>query len=862
MYWRGSNESLRFMLVAVFVFGFSTWACAAERPAKEATLEIASKVLNATADATGITQHHVTRGEDMLTLASGDAKRGLAIKAYDTPENLDLQWTKLERANAGKFAKTTFEGNPAWISVLGFQADETVFKDGIAVGEPDVSTMVALTFRQGLFVFNVVGPASPEQKEHRRCAGVMLRFANQFGLFDEVAPHLLVYPSMRMDESVVEVVSSKTYAGDVAMLSIEEGYPGACYFHSEAYSYANLLLDEYGGAKVALAYRHQSMADLEQHPRITITAILPTSDGSPNIQLTPFEIDVKENWDSLLMAYKTFPGAKANPCINSLNKMTGMNLTNGPWVDIFETMRMAGLDLPPGGTEHFVCGDYQHRIYAWLLKRRFDKVHAKAARMNGISFLPYTMLGGLHRFVGVCPAGYSPSAQSAGTGVLFLDPWWKQMGPQTFSKAEEVGLMAQCAARMSVGMTATGLTVGAASGAVGLTQFAVTGSMVKAFAALDAFLVALESATSRVSFGWDETLDNTVDVNRREYQDAHVNVFVDSTPLDFDAPAVCVGVTDIFKSLARGVGGAVKALVWKCPVSVELSDTEGHSFRFNQNENTITGDLAAFAMSFPEGDGSRALLVLADAASLHTKTKAERSGTFTLCSAQPGMDRIASYTDVAVHAGDVFELDVEAGTAKPMLAPDGTRIPPVLRDFDADLETQPPEQKVRRVTNLKSINNGAWNDVTPALSGQKELYFFTDNKYGGIAEITLWVLFESAAQLELDAYPTPWMKEDAKCNQGAKASMTSEVYVDRARLSKALEADGPPRGFMKGLVDGMETVAVCRIHIQAPDRGHHASYRLSADKPFLIGMGRAKVDVSGGPDVGRARVGAIIEAAE
>ena len=161
-----------------------------------------------------------------------------------------------------------------------------------------------------------------------------------------------------------------------------------------------------------------------------------------------------------------------------------------------------------------------------------------------------------------------------------------------------------------------------------------------------------------------------------------------------------------------------------------------------------------------------------------------------------------------------------------------------------------------------SFNNRRWNDLTPAFSAYSPTHFFTDNKYRGTAEVTLWAAYSHPQDFLLRAYPGTTLHDGGKDNQGKRATLKTELVGDPKRakaspLPGRLARDGVPRDLARTLTGPY----VYRIRIDAPDRGYYASYVLLASTPAQRVIGKAKLDDLG-KEAGRARVAPFAPAAK
>ncbi len=162
--------------------------------------------------------------------------------------------------------------------------------------------------------------------------------------------------------------------------------------------------------------------------------------------------------------------------------------------------------------------------------------------------------------------------------------------------------------------------------------------------------------------------------------------------------------------------------------------------------------------------------------------------------------------------------------------------------------------------NSISFNNGRWNDLVPVFSAGNNIYFYTDNKFGGTAEVTIWASYSSPQEFSLTGYLEPGMKVSETDNYGEKAVLNVEqINFDQYNgLISCLQEDGIIHHSFKEVLShaSVENHFIYRIHIMAFDHGYHAKYLLSMTTPAIGAAGKALIDFVG-DDLSRARVGNI-----
>lgn len=165
-------------------------------------------------------------------------------------------------------------------------------------------------------------------------------------------------------------------------------------------------------------------------------------------QFQSYNYSIKANMQNLINEYKDpllCPGALPNPCFDIplftdglLNNAIALTEISGKY---------AGLNVVQA-YENFACAAYQERLLTWFYKKRFHIDKKIAATVNGVEMLPYSIIGGVHRFVGIFPAGlesrFQTSADSCCTKTL--DPWWFQDGPMVITPTAQKSFSALLAA--------------------------------------------------------------------------------------------------------------------------------------------------------------------------------------------------------------------------------------------------------------------------------------------------------------------------------------------------------------------------------------------------------------------------------
>ncbi len=162
--------------------------------------------------------------------------------------------------------------------------------------------------------------------------------------------------------------------------------------------------------------------------------------------------------------------------------------------------------------------------------------------------------------------------------------------------------------------------------------------------------------------------------------------------------------------------------------------------------------------------------------------------------------------------------------------------------------------------NLISFNNGKWNDLSLVFSAGNKIYFYTDNKFGGTAEVTIWASYSSPQEFSLAGYSEPKMKDGETDNYGNKAVLNVEQinFAQSIELISRLQEDGILHKPFKEVLGeaAVESHFIYRIHIKAFDHGYYASYVLSMTSPAIGAAGKATIDYVSN-DISRARAGNI-----
>jgi len=227
------------------------------------------------------------------------------------------------------------------------------------------------------------------------------------------------------------------------LLRLSKGHAIEFENYTEDIFTTEVTTDEGGEARARVIYTYESIEDMLELSPVTMSAFIETKEADHKI--AEYKIDAAENWKRLLSEFKNpdkCPGARANPCTEWFRVITcDYEGLNGPANNYYEFI--SRFEYRPfytyKGQSDFVCGAYQERILSWFYNKRFNENKVIASQVNGIECLPYNVANGLHKFVGIFPAGISAQhkLEPGEDQMWFLDPWRAQK-PRILTVSDEL----------------------------------------------------------------------------------------------------------------------------------------------------------------------------------------------------------------------------------------------------------------------------------------------------------------------------------------------------------------------------------------------------------------------------------------
>lgn len=430
-----------------------------------------------------------------------------------------------------------------------------------------------------------------------------------------------------------------------------------------------------------------------------------------------YEYSIKANMQNLINEYNdpnACPGALPNPCFEIPLFTDG--LLNNALALTELTGKSAGLNVVQA-YENFACASYQERLLSWFYKKRFHNDKKIAARVNGIEMLPYSIIGGVHRFVGIFPAGlksrFQTSADSCCTKTL--DPWWFQDGPRVITPANQKTFSVLLAATVVAPLTIE------AAGSIALSE---------GIALKNAFLRVLFTAgatggiggatwVSSTSLTWEEAIkkigdaasldivfdsesSHLIDLSAENpvYDKETVNLILNKPekvnfPDDMCASSrilAAIEGNDLF-NLLKGVADHLVKLSVSCPVKITIKGTDGKSdFSYNLVDNSYSGEIPGIIFSMTdEENGETKAQVLFSGTESDIRIEALESGTFTLSVTEiksgDKKPTEARYQDIPIQKGDQFALQViNDKDHQALLGPNNELISPTVMAVEVDID--------------------------------------------------------------------------------------------------------------------------------------------------------------------------------
>ncbi|MFH1453047.1 MAG: hypothetical protein ABIH00_03580 [Armatimonadota bacterium] len=163
------------------------------------------------------------------------------------------------------------------------------------------------------------------------------------------------------------------------------------------------------------------------------------------------------------------------------------------------------------------------------------------------------------------------------------------------------------------------------------------------------------------------------------------------------------------------------------------------------------------------------------------------------------------------------------------------------------LPSKPADAKKLLGGELKKVHyfnyDGRWVNLSDVAKGKSKVVICTNNKYGGTAEVLLWLTFNRPAKFTMSEYNFPTKDK----NYGEQAKLKF-IELDRKDLEKN-KNDKDVKPFYNML---KEAPYVYMIKIEAFDHGYMSAYTVNFGAPCTSAAGSAKLDDSA---VYRAMIG-------
>jgi len=501
---------------------------------------------------------------------------------------------------------------------------------------------------------------------------------------------LLVYPHMDyIDKGEVLLMY---LPNTKVMLSISKGHAIEFENYTEDIFTTEVTTDEGGEARATIIYTYESIEDMLELSPATISALIEKEETDQKI--AEYKIDVSNNWNRLLSEYKNpekCPGARANPCKEWFKVVTGdREYLNGLANNYYELI--SRYEHRPfytyKGQSDFVCGAYQDRLLSWFYHKRFNINRQIASQVNGIEGLPYNVANGLHKFVGIFPAGISAQnkLEPSEDCVWFLDPWPAQK-PKILTVSDEV-FSAKATVIAAGGFTIFSPAAGALLWAAGGAYLYYTDQYEGPWDYLKRIFTTVWG-TVRFDSDYKFTIDIPSESNRFDIEQVEQIAKIKQNFDDPECPSLDLikisTVEDIEALLpargpllGRGGSGSTK-LHLMCPVAVKVSAQKSGNFTYDLVNNTFSGDLSVLVYSVLDEDGTRIMDLDVSEQDFDIEIKALDKGKFSLCMINSRKTRIAFYENVQINQNDIYNLKVIGNQPFNLLeGPGGVKIIPTV----------------------------------------------------------------------------------------------------------------------------------------------------------------------------------------
>jgi len=519
---------------------------------------------------------------------------------------------------------------------------------------------------------------------------------------------LMVYPSEKyIDKGEVLL---KFAPNTKVFLEIPKGSNGIEFDDSNVDNLTTYVTtDSKGEGRTTVKYTFNALQDMLNSATTRIIAYYNCYGGAYGTKIAEYNYNVYDNWYKLISDYKDpkkCPGARANPCTLWFQNVTGdsgpAQLLNGIANNVFALI--GDFKHIPfytyKGQELFACGHYQARIMSWYFRKKLNKDKNIAAEVNGIECFPYTM-GGMHKFVGIFPAGISDDYKKVAAvwlshtdpTHLFLDPWILQHGPEVLTDEEMIYRMRDIPGLLAIGTSLINPAIGITA-ALGRVGIAVFNTVPEAKGPSDYIQAIIDVPAGTIRFDpsyHSIDIDKGIFVNTasitgqpQDFKDPDCPTATDHSLSLHTAVDVLSSFRDFIKkkereTISKGIGVLLHLM---CPISVKISSQSGAIFEFDYVNETFSGSLPVIGISIPKEDGTRILDFVVFEEEFNVEIKAMDNGKLTVCSIDPNETRMASYEDIQLKTNDVYKLNITKNSIFPeLIGPDGIKILPDIRNF-------------------------------------------------------------------------------------------------------------------------------------------------------------------------------------
>jgi hypothetical protein len=306
-------------------------------------------------------------------------------------------------------------------------------------------------------------------------------------------------------------------------------------------------------------------------------------------------------------------------------------------------------------------------------------------------------MSGVHKFVGIFPAGISKEKkevpetgwQSDDPTHNFVDPWFKQHGPEILFGGTLMMRLRDIPLLLGTGAATVGI-IGKFGGALIAGARGIF-SVSQKYPDLEGFndywnaiwdipraTIRFDSAY-RNSIGLDNGVINNPEFIMNQPSDFNDNNIKCPNAFDFLNAAAFFGAPGIYRKFSRGNGFFMEI---RCPVSVKISGQSEGNFVFDYVNDIYSGDFPVIGISIPKEDGTRIIELVIFKDDFNVEIEAMDNGRLTLHSIDPNMIKLGSYEDIKLKINDVYRLSVTMNTMFPeLIGPRGIRISPKIENL-------------------------------------------------------------------------------------------------------------------------------------------------------------------------------------